>query len=225
MCSTSFSNILTKCLKNEKLLFNFSQAMNKREQVKSRIEQAAMECFERYGLDKTTLEDIAKAVGLNKTSLYYYYKKKEDIFIEVALREGEKYIQTLQEATAEKTEIEDCVAFYLESRFNYYTQVLNMNRVSVETLHKLLPRFFELYDALMHREKEFLTVLLEKAIQEKKIRMKDPKEVASVLINFTDALKHNVEQQAILKRETNIDYTQSLKDIKTLVTLIFEGIK
>ena len=212
-------------MKNEKLLFNFSQAMNKREQVKSRIEQAAMECFERYGLDKTTLEDIAKAVGLNKTSLYYYYKKKEDIFIEVALREGEKYIQTLQEATSEKSEIEECVAFYLESRFNYYTQVLNMNRVSVETLHKLLPRFFELYDALMHREKEFLTALLEKAIQEKKIRMKDPKEVASVLINFTDALKHNVEQQAILKRETNIDYTQSLKDIKTLVTLIFEGIK
>jgi len=212
-------------LKNEKLLSNFNQAMNKREQVKSRIEQAAMDCFERYGLDKTTLEDIAKAVGLNKTSLYYYYKKKEDIFIEVALREGEKYIQTLQEATSEKSEIEECVAFYLESRFNYYTQVLNMNRVSVETLHKLLPRFFELYDALMHREKEFLTALLEKAIQEKKIRMKDPKEVASVLINFTDALKHNVEQQAILKRETNIDYTQSLKDIKTLVTLIFEGIK
>ncbi|GGE11092.1 hypothetical protein CHU00_11495 [Sphingobacterium cellulitidis] len=212
-------------MKNEKLLSNFNQAMNKREQVKSRIEQAAMDCFERYGLDKTTLEDIAKAVGLNKTSLYYYYKKKEDIFIEVALREGEKYIQTLQEATSEKSEIEECVAFYLESRFNYYTQVLNMNRVSVETLHKLLPRFFELYDALMHREKEFLTALLEKAIQEKKIRMKDPKEVASVLINFTDALKHNVEQQAILKRETNIDYTQSLKDIKTLVTLIFEGIK
>ncbi len=24
-----------------------------------------------------------------------------------------------------------------------------MNRVSVETLHKILPRFFELYDALM----------------------------------------------------------------------------
>ncbi|WP_376751862.1 hypothetical protein, partial [Sphingobacterium multivorum] len=26
-----------------------------------------MECFERYGLEKTTLEDIAKTVGLNKT--------------------------------------------------------------------------------------------------------------------------------------------------------------
>lgn len=199
--------------------------MNKRERIKSKIEQAAMDCFERYGLDKTTLEDIAKAVGLNKTSLYYYYRNKEDIFIEVALREGEKYITTLQETTTTKDEIEECISFYLESRFNYYTQVLNMNRVSVETLTKLLPRFFELYDALMRREKEFLTGLLSDAVKAGKINMKTPQEVASVLINFTDALKHNVEQQAILKREQNIDYTQSLKDIKTLVTLIFDGIK
>ncbi|ULT26448.1 TetR/AcrR family transcriptional regulator [Sphingobacterium sp. E70] len=76
--------------------------MNKKEQVKERIGQAAMECFERYGLEKTTLDDIAKAVGLNKTSLYYYYKNKEDIFIEVAIREGESFINTLQQSTLKK---------------------------------------------------------------------------------------------------------------------------
>lgn len=199
--------------------------MSKRLQTKEKIEKAAMDCFERYGLDKTTLEDIAKAVGLNKTSLYYYYKKKEDIFIEVALKEGEHYINTLQQSTIAKVGIEECVSFYLESRFNYYTSVLNMNRVSVETLNKLLPRFFELYDALMLREKAFLSKLLEDAIQSNEIVLANPEETASVLINFTDALKHNVEQQAILKGETNIDYTQSLQDIKTLVSLIFTGIK
>jgi len=76
--------------------------MNKKEQVKERIGQAAMECFERYGLEKTTLEDIAKTVGLNKTSLYYYYKNKEDIFIEVAIREGQSFIDTLQKKYIEK---------------------------------------------------------------------------------------------------------------------------
>lgn len=199
--------------------------MSKRQQIKEKIEQAAMDCFERYGLDKTTLEDIAKAVGLNKTSLYYYYKKKEDIFIEVALKEGERYINTLQESTITKEGIEECVSFYLESRFNYYTSILNMNRVSVETLNKLLPRFFELYDALMLREKAFLSKLLKEAAIAEKITLVNPEETASVLINFTDALKHSVEQQAILKGETNIDYTQSLQDIKTLVSLLFTGIK
>jgi AcrR family transcriptional regulator len=199
--------------------------MSKKEEVKKKIGRSAMECFEKFGLDKTTLEDIAKAVGLNKTSLYYYYKSKEDIFIEVALEEGENYIRSLQQATLLKDGIETRMAFYLESRFNYYTNVLNMNRISVESMGKLLPRFFELYDALMIREKLFLTQLLEQAVTDQEIILSDPKSTASVLINFSNALKHSVEQQAILKREGAIDYTQSLEDTKFLVSLIFTGIK
>ncbi len=199
--------------------------MSKKELVKEKIGRSAMQCFAKFGLDKTTLDDIAQAVGLNKASLYYYYKNKEDIFIEVALKEGEDFINSLQETTLLKEGVENRTAFYLESRFNYYKNVLNMNRVSVDTLNKILPRFFELYNALMKREKIFLTQLLEKAAKEENLMMADPENTASVLINLTDALKHSVEQQAILKGETEIDYTQSLQDIKFLVSLIFTGIR
>ncbi|MBB1645308.1 TetR/AcrR family transcriptional regulator [Sphingobacterium sp. UME9] len=199
--------------------------MNKKEQVKERIGQAAMECFERYGLEKTTLEDIAKTVGLNKTSLYYYYKNKEDIFIEVAIREGQSFIDTLQKSTLKKKGVENQISFYLESRLNYYTNVLNMNRVSVESLDKILPRFFELYDAMMVQEKAFLTKLLTQAIAHEKLDLTDPENIASVLINFANALKHSTEQQAILKRQVEIDYAQSLRDTNFLVSLIFRGLR
>jgi len=199
--------------------------MNKKEQVKERIGQAAMECFERYGLEKTTLDDIAKTVGLNKTSLYYYYKNKEDIFIEVAIREGQSFIDTLQKSTLRKKGVENQISFYLESRLNYYTNVLNMNRVSVESLDKILPRFFELYDAMMVQEKAFLTKLLTQAIAHEKLDLTDPENIASVLINFANALKHSTEQQAILKRQVEIDYAQSLRDTKFLVSLIFRGLR
>ncbi|MBB2149329.1 TetR/AcrR family transcriptional regulator [Pedobacter gandavensis] len=199
--------------------------MSKKELVKQKIGRSAMQCFAKFGLDKTTLDDIAQAVGLNKASLYYYYKNKEDIFIEVALKEGEDFINSLQETTVLKEGIENRIAFYLESRFNYYKNVLNMNRVSVDTLNKILPRFFELYNALMKREKIFVTQLLGKAVADGEVEMTDLENTASVLINLTDALKHSVEQQAILKGETEIDYTQSLQDIKFLVSLIFKGIK
>ncbi|MNI09435.1 HTH-type transcriptional regulator MtrR [compost metagenome] len=184
-----------------------------------------MECFERYGLEKTTLEDIAKTVGLNKTSLYYYYKNKEDIFIEVAIREGQSFIDTLQKSTLKKKGVENQISFYLESRLNYYTNVLNMNRVSVESLDKILPRFFELYDAMMVQEKAFLTKLLTQAIAHEKLDLTDPENIASVLINFANALKHSTEQQAILKRQVEIDYAQSLRDTKFLVSLIFRGLR
>lgn len=200
-------------------------AMTKKELVKQKIGKSAMQCFVKFGLDKTTLDDIAHAVGLNKASLYYYYKNKEDIFIEAAVKEGEDFIVTLQEKALQKKGVQKQVAYYMESRFNYYKNVLNMNRVSVETLNKILPLFFELYEALMKREKLFLSQLIKKAIAEGEIVRIDTVKIASILINISDALKHSVEQLAILKMENEVDYQHSLQDMKFLITLIFNGLK
>lgn len=200
-------------------------SMNKKDQVKENIGKAAMECFVKFGLDKTTLDDIAKKIGLNKASLYYYYKNKEDIFLETAIKEGEDYIASLQSKALLKKGIENQVWFYLESRFNYYINVLNMNSVSVESLNKILPRFFELYDAMMKQEIKFLSKILKKAIQDGEIGKTNADNIASVLIHISDALKHSLEQQAILKRETKIDYTVSLQNMRFLVSLIFKGLK
>ncbi|HZW69438.1 MAG TPA: TetR/AcrR family transcriptional regulator, partial [Hanamia sp.] len=202
-----------------------SNGMSKKELVKEKIGKAAMQCFEKYGLDKTTLDDIAQSIGLNKASLYYYYKNKEDIFIEVALKEGEDYIASLQQKALLKKGIENQVWFYMHSRFNYYKNILNMNRVSVETLNKILPRFFELYDALMKKEKKFLTQLVTDAVKKGELISTKAANIADVLINISDALKHSTEQKAILKGESDVDYTQSINDMKFLVSLIFKGLK
>ncbi|SDC47858.1 TetR/AcrR family transcriptional regulator [Niabella drilacis] len=199
--------------------------MNKRDLVKKQIGKGAMQCFEKFGLDKTTLEDIAQTVGLNKASLYYYYKNKEDIFVETALREGEDYILALQEKAQQRKGIENQVSYYMQARFNYYKKVLNMNRVSTDTLNKILPRFFELYDALMSREKLFLSELIRQAVAKGELAQANPAQIASVLINISDALKHSAEQKAILKRDPGIDYARSLQDMKLLVSLIFRGLK
>jgi len=39
--------------------------------------------FERYGARKTTMEDIAREVGKGKSTLYYYFKSKEEVFEQV----------------------------------------------------------------------------------------------------------------------------------------------
>lgn len=199
--------------------------MSKKTLVKEKIGKAAMKCFMKFGLDKTTLDDIAQSVGLNKASLYYYYKNKEDIFVEAALKEGEDYIDSLQQKVLLKKGVQNQVSFYMQSRFNYYKNVLNMNKVSVETLHKILPRFFELYEALMKREKQFLSLLIQKAVDNGELIKTNTDKIASVLINISDALKHSVEQQAILKMENEIDYSHSFQDMKFLISLMFNGLK
>jgi len=55
-----------------------SENGNKKDQNRENILKIAREIFSKYGYKKTTLDDIANAVRKGKSSLYYYFKSKED---------------------------------------------------------------------------------------------------------------------------------------------------
>lgn len=52
----------------------------KEEIAKKAILDAAKRVFQKWGLNKTTMEDIAHEAGKGKSTLYYYYKSKDEIF-------------------------------------------------------------------------------------------------------------------------------------------------
>ncbi len=56
------------------------QKMINQEASRDTIVQAARELFSRYGFKKTTMDDISAAIGKAKSSIYYYFKGKEEIF-------------------------------------------------------------------------------------------------------------------------------------------------
>lgn len=200
--------------------------MTKKEETKERIGKAAMHCFEKFGIEKTTLEDIAKAVGLNKATLYYYYKNKEEIFLEVAVREGKEFITALQERTRLKKGGDNQILFYLQERVNYYKNVLNVSHASAETINKMLPKYFELYDDMLKKEVQFIAMLLAEGIKNGEfIARTEPDKLAASLLSMTDALKHNAEHKAMLKMEHQVNYTEAFRELKLLVALILKGIK
>lgn len=200
------------------------EKVSKKERVKQEIGQAAAQCFARYGLEKTTLDDIAAVVGLNKASLYYYYKNKEDIFLDVAVQEAGSYIAGLQAAAVEKKGIEQKLVYYLQERIVYYVDVLNRNKVSSVTLQKLLPGFFERYEHMMQEEIRFIAQLLKQAIKEGELPKFDADRLAGSLVNMSDALKHATEQQAVLGGQEKADYSSSIREIKYLIGLICKGL-
>lgn len=55
--------------------------------IKDEILKEAQKLFQQFGVKKTTMEDIAKAMGKGKSTLYYYYCSKEEIFDAVILKE------------------------------------------------------------------------------------------------------------------------------------------
>ncbi|MBT1704478.1 TetR/AcrR family transcriptional regulator [Chryseosolibacter indicus] len=66
--------------------------------IREEIISAARSQFQQFGLFKTTMEDIAKAVGKGKSSLYYYFKSKEEIFKAMIREEMEEVFDLVKYA-------------------------------------------------------------------------------------------------------------------------------
>jgi len=62
--------------------------MINKEEFRKKIIITAGEIFSHYGFKKTTMDEIAKALKMGKSSIYYYFSSKEEIFEAVVLYEA-----------------------------------------------------------------------------------------------------------------------------------------
>ena len=65
----------------------------KRQKKENTILDAAEEVFFPGGYEKAKMEDVAKACGLSKASLYFYFKSKEDIYMAITHRAFQELIE------------------------------------------------------------------------------------------------------------------------------------
>jgi AcrR family transcriptional regulator len=79
-----------------------------KEEAKSKIVEAARVVFAKKGYHDTTMDDIAKEVGVSKGALYSYFKSKEDLLKEITL-ESHQTLRTILSETSKCDNLEDAV--------------------------------------------------------------------------------------------------------------------
>jgi len=57
-------------------------------EIRDQIVSTAAQIFSRFGFKKTTMDDIAKGMRKGKSSIYYYFTSKEEIFEAVVEKEA-----------------------------------------------------------------------------------------------------------------------------------------
>jgi AcrR family transcriptional regulator len=196
----------------------------KNEDKKNRILEVARDCFARFGFDKTTLDDIGKAARLNKASLYYYFKNKEEIFLQVVLQESSQYIDDLQHKVSHLQSPNDKILQYLIERLRYYKQVINLHQLSIESLHHIEPIFHQFYQSVLEKEKVFIEKVLQKGVEEKQLYEHNSEQLAFAIITLADALKRDAGFGQSSGMVNDLDYTETEQHIQLLVGLILKGI-
>ncbi len=75
------------------------------EKVKHSIIEVARETFARYGFRKTTMDEIAVAARKGKSSLYYYFASKEEVFQAVVEQEAGILFSKIEHAVKEQSKL------------------------------------------------------------------------------------------------------------------------
>ncbi len=81
------------------------------QQARERILDAASRCFDRVGIPRTTMADIANESKVTRTTLYRYFENREAVVVGVMLREAQYLRERLLEALAD---IDDVGEFIVE---------------------------------------------------------------------------------------------------------------
>ena len=69
--------------------------------TRERIVATAQALFARFGLRKTTMEEIVRRANVAKGTFYKYFSNKEVLFLEVVERESETLTALLREAVCQ----------------------------------------------------------------------------------------------------------------------------
>lgn len=200
--------------------------MTKKELTKQKIQQAAFKCVARYGFEKTTLDDIAQEVGLNKASLYYYYKNKEDIFLDITSSATRAFLETLKQGTlAVSGGIEAQTRHFLLERSMYYVRMVAQTHISEETLLQVEHLFWEQIKDVQVQEQEFLGQLLQQAIDRGALKLFEAPRMAQNLVALSEAIKKTAKEKHPEQPNSEAIEADISTNIDFMLNLLFGGLR
>jgi AcrR family transcriptional regulator len=158
--------------------------------VRERIVQSAIECFSKYGFDRSRMDDIAKTADLSKGTLYLYFKSKEDLFYDICENNLKMIKEQLSQIFATKKEdlVSDAERFYenLQRIENKGSEKVFFEIVAESARNPKLQRIlYEQRTKIFDVVKEYLDLQVEKGFFRKDI---DTEAIASGLVALYNGL-------------------------------------
>nr|WP_319570366.1 TetR/AcrR family transcriptional regulator [uncultured Draconibacterium sp.] len=184
---------------------------------KQQIIEAAGVIFERYGFKKTTMDDIAYAAGKGKSSLYYYFKNKEQVFEAVVAHEAEHLVNEINTSiSSSKTAIEK-LRSYVTIRMKRFVQRGNL----ATALNDNFLATFSFIEKIRNNYRDFeidmISEIIKEGIDNKEFKPVDSNFVAEAILTCMIGF-----EVPLLTQSNEIE--ESVEKINSVIDMFFYGI-
>jgi AcrR family transcriptional regulator len=185
-----------------------------RAERRTQIALAALRCFSEKGFHATTMDDVVRASGLSKGSLYWHFENKEEVFLAVFDLLAEKifgrFDAALEHGAGDLLQL-------LEHELAAFLEEFGAQRELLLAWAEFLshPRGRERMAEIYRVSREKLSALVRIGVERGELRDLSPEGVAAVLTGVADAL--------VLQAAVDPDF--DLRDhLKTLWEVLRGGI-
>ncbi len=133
----------------------------RKKQTRKAILQAAIRLFAEKGVEKTSMESLARAAGVGKSTIYGYFKNKQEVFLEFCEDEMNFAFSRLDQHAPDAPVLDQLLTLFM-SQFQFVTENYEFGRLMIrETafphqpsctqVREMNARYFEAIEQILSR--------------------------------------------------------------------------
>jgi TetR/AcrR family transcriptional regulator len=188
------------------------------------IIEAAVKRFIHFGVDKTTMNEIADDLSLSKASLYYYFPDKLNLYAAVL-----KTIIQADEANndvylTEKDPL-TAISVYLENRTKFIIKYYNILEY-LKTLKVNVPKELEaIFRSARTKELTVLNTILQTGQKARIIQVDDLKNTSELFLDCLDGLRYSMISDKINFFPDKKQFQTLLRREKEFASIFLKGLR
>lgn len=188
-----------------------------KDEVREHLINAARQVFVRYGYKKTALDDIAREARKGKSTIYYYFKSKDDIFKAVIDAEAEIRTKMIDDQISAIDDPMQKLKTYIYVRLlslknvgNYYEAIKNDLLDNLYFVNSLRTNHFD-------DEVNVVKNLLLEGIGRKIYTIQNPELTARTIVTLLQGFEVPLIQK-------NLSDEELQKSVDEMLNILFHGI-
>lgn len=182
----------------------------KQEKLES-ILDTSKKLFARYGLQKTSVDEVARMARVAKATIYNYFGSKDQVYLEVLRQEMDEILEKTSYLVDQEFSPGDKLTTFVKARFKYMRKAINILNLDREGIEKLIPSAEIIRNELFEQEVNIIRSILQEGVEKGVFHLNDALFTARAIAHALRGFELN---WLVQESEEKIDnYLDELVDI------------